>query len=54
MGLRQAAPWTAGSDIDFANVEKRDVYDLIPIISVPTGRRVVGTWWVNKLKAEGT
>ena len=54
MGLPQAACLKASSDREAASLEKHGVYESIPITSVPTGQRVIGTWWVNKIKADGT
>ena len=54
MALPQAARWKAASDREVASLEKHGVCELIPIISVPTGQRVIDTRWVNKIKADGT
>ena len=54
MGLPQAARWKAASNREVASLEKHGVYELIPIVSVPTGQRVIGTLWVSKVKADGT
>ena len=54
IGLPQAARWKAASDSEVASLEKHGVYELIPITSVPTGQRVIGMRWVNKIKADGT
>ena len=54
MDLPQAERWKAASDREAASLEEHGVYELIPITSVPTGQRVIGTRWVNKIKADGT
>ena len=38
---------------EIASLEKHDVYELVPITSIPNRRKVVGTRWVNKIKADG-
>ena len=54
MGLPQAARWKTASDKEIESLEKHGVFDLVPIISVPTGHKLVGTWWVFKNKADRT
>ena len=54
MGLPQAARWKAASNREVASLEKHGVYELIPIASVSTGQRMIGTWWLSKIKADGT
>ena len=52
MTLPQAALWKVASDKEIASLEKHGVYDLVPITSVPNGRKVLGTRWVYKLKKQ--
>ena len=54
MGLPQAARWKTASDKEIASLEKRGIFDLVPITSVPAGHKVVGNKWVFKIKADGT
>ena len=53
MTLPQAARWKLASDKEIASLEKHGVYELVPITSVPNGRKVVGTRWVYNIKADG-
>ena len=53
MILPQAARWKVASDKDITSLEKHGVYELIPITSVPNERKVIGTRWVHKSKADG-
>ena len=43
MTLPQAAHLKVASDKEIASLKKHDVYELVPITSVPNGRKVVGT-----------
>ena len=43
MGRPKAARWKAASGKEIAGLEKHGVFELVPIPSVPTGRKVVGT-----------
>ena len=49
----QAARWKVASDKEIASLEKHGMYELVPITSVPNGRKVVGTRWVYRIKADG-
>ena len=49
MTLPQAARWKVASDKEIASLEKHGVYKLVRITSVPNGRKVVGTRWVDKI-----
>ena len=49
-GPRTSGALESGSDREVVTLEKHGVYELIPITSVPTGQRVIGTRWVNKKK----
>ena len=53
MTLPQAVRWKVASDKEIASMEKHGVYEVVPIILVPGGRKVVGTRWVYKIKADG-
>ena len=46
MTLPQGARCKVASDKEIASLEKHSVYELVPITSVPNGRKVVGTRWV--------
>ena len=52
MSLPQAARWKVDSDKEITSLEKHGVYELIPITSVPNGRKVVDSRWVYKLKKQ--
>ena len=54
MGLPQAVRWKIASDKDIASLEKHGVFDLVRIISVHAGHKVVGTRWLFKVKADST
>ena len=41
------------SDKEIASLDKHGVYEIVPITSVPNGRKVVDTRWVYKIKADG-
>ena len=49
----QAARWKVASDKEIASLEKHGVYELVLLTSVPNGRKVIGTRWVYKIKADG-
>ena len=51
MSLPQAARWKAAADKEIASLKKHGVYGLEPASSVPAGHKVVGSRWVNKIKA---
>ena len=53
MTLPQAARWKVAPDKEIASLEKHGVYEVVPITSVPNGRKVVGTRWVYKIKVDG-
>ena len=54
MTLPQAAHWKVVSHIELVrSLEKHGVYELVPIPSVPNGRKVVGTRWVYRIKTDG-
>ena len=53
IALPQAARWKVVSDKEIASLEKHGVFELVPITSVPNGRKVVGTRWIYKIKADG-
>ena len=50
--LPQAARWKVAADKEIANLKKHGVYELVPASSVPAGQKVVGSRWVNKIKAD--
>ena len=53
MSLPQAARWKAATEKEIASLKKHDVYELVPASSVPAGQKVIGSRWVNKIKADG-
>ena len=53
MILPQAARWKVASDERIASLENHGVYELVSIILVTNGRKVVGARWVYKTKADG-
>ena len=54
MGLLQAARRKAASDGTIARLEKRGVYELVPITAVTAGQRSIRTQWVKNTWAYGT
>ena len=52
MTLPQAARWKVASDKEIASLKKHGVYELVPITTVPDGRKAVGVRWVYKIKAD--
>ena len=45
MVLPQTARWKTAPDRDIVSLEKHGVFNLVPIISVPSGHKAVGTRW---------
>ena len=43
--------WKVTSDKDIASLEKHGMYELVPITSVPNGRKVISTRWVYKVNS---
>ena len=54
MSLPKAAYWKEAADKEIQSMEKHGVYELVPMFFVPSSQNVVGTRWVNKIKADGT
>ena len=52
MSLSQAARWKAVVDKEITSLKKHGVYELVPASSASTGQKVVGSRWVNKIKAD--
>ena len=52
MSLLQAARWKAAADEDIAILKKHGVYEMVPASFVLTGQKVIGSRWVNKIKAD--
>ena len=52
MSLPQATRWKAAADKEIASLKKHVVYEMVPASSVPAGLKVVGSRWVNKIKAD--
>ena len=52
MSLPQTARWKAAADKEIPRLKKHGVYELVPASSVPAGQKVVGSRWVNKIKAD--
>ena len=52
--LPEAALWEAVEDKEIASLIKHQVYDLVPITSVPAGSKIIGSRWVYKIKADDT
>ena len=53
MILPQAARWKVASDERIASLENHGMFELVFIILVTNGRKVVGARWVYKTKADG-
>ena len=54
MSLPKAAYWKEAADKEIQSLEKHGVYELVPMFFVPSSQNVVGTRWVNIIKADGT
>ncbi|CAN0341510.1 unnamed protein product [Ascophyllum nodosum] len=54
ISLPKAAYWKEAADNEIQSLEKHGVYELVPMSFVPSSQNVVGTRWVNKIKADGT
>ena len=54
MSLPKAAYWKEAADKEIQSLEMHGVYELVPMSFVPSSQKVVGTRWVNKIKADGT
>ena len=52
MSLPKAGKEAADKEIH--SLEKHSVYELVPMSFVASSQKVVGTRWVNKIKADGT
>ena len=52
MTLPAKAHWKAASDKEVASLKKNNVYTLVPATAVPAGRKIVGSRWVYKVKAD--
>ena len=52
MSLPQGAQWKAVVGKEIASLKKHGVYELVPASSVPSGKKVVGSRWVNKIKPD--
>ena len=52
MALPQAARWKAAAEKKTASLKEEGVYELVPASSVPVEQNVVGSRWVNKIKAD--
>ena len=51
MTLPAKAHWKAASDKEVASLKKNNVYTLVPAAAVPADHKIVGSRWVNKVKA---
>lgn len=52
--LPEAVRWKAASDKEVRSLEDDDVYTLVPITTIPPGNKLVGSRWVQKVKADNT
>ena len=52
ISLLQAARWKAAADKEIASLKKHGVHELVLASSVPAGQKVIGSRWVNKIKAD--
>ena len=52
MKSSQAAKWKEASDRGMARLEKHGAVDLAPSGSIPSEKKVIGTKWMFKVKAE--
>ena len=51
MTLPAKVQWIAASDKEVASLKNHNVYTLLPVTSVPTGHKIIGSRWVYKAKA---
>ena len=51
MSLPQAARWIGAADKEITSLKKHGVHELVPASFIPAGQKVVGSLWVNKIKA---
>lgn len=52
MDLSRVVRWKKTSNKEIASLEKHGVFKLVPIVTIPTGRKVVSTRWVFEIMAE--
>ena len=52
VSLPQAGRWKAAADKKITSLKKHGVHELVPLSSVPAGQDVVGSRWVNEIKAD--
>lgn len=52
MALPEAARWKVASDKETESTRAHKVYDLVPIVSIPTGRKAIKSRWVDKIKTD--
>ena len=50
----QGVKWKEASDNEMASLENHEVFDLVSLASVPSEKKVIGTKWVFKVKADHT
>ena len=54
MALPEAARCKAASDKEMESLRAHKVYDLVPITSIPTEQKSIGSRWVYKIKGDNS
>ena len=54
MTLPAKLEWKAVSCKELARLKKYNVYTLLPVISIPTGHKIISSRWVWKVKADNS
>lgn len=54
MGLPEAQQWKDASEKEIKSLQDLNVYKLVPLSDVPSGKTVIGTKWVYKVKPDNT
>ena len=54
MSLPKATHWKEVIEKEILSLEKHGIYELVSLSFVSFSQKIVGTRWVNKIKAEGT
>lgn len=54
MNLPEATYWKEAADKEILSLEKHDIYELVPIPSGFSSKKVVGTRWVNIIQVDET
>ena len=52
MKSRQRKQWLGANDKEIKSLREHEVYDLVPITGVPKGKKIIGSRFVFKQKAD--